>query len=75
MSAILANTTASRSRPLTGWSQTKAAVNELLASHPGLAWHQVHQLDNRFSTNNVSGDEGYWQSGFYVEHVATGCGS
>ena len=60
--ATLASTTASscRSRPTNRWSYGNNSCRcSLLRSS---VWRQ----------EPITGDEGYWQSGIYIEHVATG---
>ena len=43
------------------------------------SWHGLHQLATHAlvavdgsNPPNITGDVGYWQSGLYIEHVATG---
>jgi hypothetical protein len=63
---------------VTGWSQTNGCHGNQTQGEPfGFAGSGC--INSPFGTDsdglnpvNVSGDVGYWQSGLYVEHVATG---
>ena len=58
---------------VTGWSETNGCKGNQFAGEPfGFFGTACPNSPGVLNPLNITGDVGYWQSGLYVEHVATG---